>query len=198
MTTNTNDITAEKVREWLDADENPSCEFPGVNLFDNAKSIARAFVAKCEEVIKAHDYAGKCAQAHWDIQEENRQLHEKVANLFDTRAQLIRKTEDQEGVISKQKAALENASMPDYWKEVVGVDRYKPKYLGRHKAAHPSTIKDVLLDHSDSTAADVIVALIHELHVVRNREQYFIGAMKELEKEALALTEHTEGKDGNR
>lgn len=50
---NTKEITPEIVQNLLDNDDN--CEFPGVNLMHAAPDIARAFLAKCEELKEANE-----------------------------------------------------------------------------------------------------------------------------------------------
>lgn len=60
----------------------------------------------------------------------------------------------------------------NYFKECVGKE-YKPVKYGKYEARHPIRVREALKTLKNTKEADVIVALVFEIEILRRRAERF-------------------------
>ena len=60
----------------------------------------------------------------------------------------------------------------NYFQECIGKE-YKPVKYGKHEARHPIRVKEALETLKGTKEADVIVALVFEIEILRQRSERF-------------------------
>lgn len=89
--------------------------------------------------------------------------------------------------------ALEAVDLPVdaevYWRDAIGGDRWTPLVWGKHRAAHPSTVKLALriAGQRAPECADTIAALVWSLNVVQVRERCAWDEVRRLQDEIAAI-----------
>lgn len=73
-----------------------------------------------------------------------------------------------------------DVDMEAYWAEAIG-GAYHPVSLGKHASTHPLSVRHALDATRGTAAADVIVGLVFQASMFRNREAEFIRRIMELE-----------------
>jgi hypothetical protein len=72
--------------------------------------------------------------------------------------------------------------LKDYWDKNFGWRDYRAVEYGKYEAINPETIRKIFLEVKGTPAADVIVGLVMELELTRQRMQVLTEEIKELQK----------------